>query len=173
MAPQYLQLPPQPNLAHLKRQAKRIVRDHKAGKADACGTLRRLRRFEGRSDDDILSAPVALHDAQYALALSYGCKSWNALRARVESAREPGRQPGRRLTRGTLWDEIDAVNEAYFWKRPPGKPAREASARFIAGYQGGPGSYAEMFRPDAGFPKTSLPLFIFPIREGSPRRSRG
>lgn len=158
MTPDSLHLPPRPNLAHLKRQAKKLVRDHKAGDVKALGLLRTLRRFEGRTDDEILSAPLALHDAQYALALSYGCESWNALRARVESSRKAEQESAGPLGGGSLYAEVDAVNDAFFWHRPLSGKERSASARFIARFQGGPGSYAGMFRPGEGNAK-ALRLF--------------
>ena len=36
-------------------------------------------RFTGKTDAQILAAKVGLQEAQHALALSYGFKSWQAL----------------------------------------------------------------------------------------------
>ena len=86
-------LPPKPSLRHLSEQAKDLVKRHGRGDAGVCATLRRLRRFVGAGDADILSADVALHDAQFALAMDYGFGSWAELKAHVA---------GRRQTRGLL-----------------------------------------------------------------------
>ena len=42
---------------------------------------------------------------------------------------------------------VDAVNEAFFLGRLPSKPQRRQAAKWIAGRQGKPGSYADMFAP--------------------------
>ena len=41
--------------------------------------LRNLGRFDHASDEQVLTADLALHEAQYALALEYGFSSWDAL----------------------------------------------------------------------------------------------
>jgi len=46
--------------------------------------LRKLRQFTSANNATILSKPLALHEAQYALAISYGFASWNALKRYVE-----------------------------------------------------------------------------------------
>jgi hypothetical protein len=53
-----------------------------------------------------------------------------------------------RLVReGSLALSLDAVNEALFLGRPIPRPARVEAATWIAGRQGLPGSYANMFAP--------------------------
>ncbi|MDY7010657.1 MAG: hypothetical protein SVV80_07885 [Planctomycetota bacterium] len=79
-------LPPRPTLEHLKKEAKALLKAHKAGNAKACDTLRLLRRFAKASDEEILSADLALSETQFALAMDYGFKSWDAMKAYVESA---------------------------------------------------------------------------------------
>lgn len=73
-------LPPRPDLAQLKHQAKDLLHAHQRKDASACSVLRRLRRFEGADDSAILAGPLALHEAQYALAMEYGFASWNAMK---------------------------------------------------------------------------------------------
>lgn len=81
-------LPPRPDFTQLKHQAKDLLRAHERKDASACGVLRRLRRFSDKNapadDAAILAAPLALHEAQYALAMEYGFASWNALKRHVE-----------------------------------------------------------------------------------------
>ena len=78
-------LPAKPSLENLKKQAKDLLKAHKKGDADACKTLRLLHRFAKTSDEDTLAADVALHEAQYALAMDYGFENWAELKAFVES----------------------------------------------------------------------------------------
>jgi len=47
----------------------------------------------------------------------------------------------------SLTATLDAVNEAYFYGRPPSRSEREKVAKWISGRQGLPGSYADMFAP--------------------------
>lgn len=83
-------LPPHPNLKQLKHQAKDLLCAHANGEVSICGTLRFLRRFTKASDEEILSADLALNEAQYALATDYGFTSWDALKKHVESMPEGG-----------------------------------------------------------------------------------
>jgi hypothetical protein len=66
-------LPAHPNLDHLRRQARDLLRAANAGDGDA------LRRLEGVSDRLNLSA------AQLAMARAYGFASWPSLKAEVEA----------------------------------------------------------------------------------------
>jgi hypothetical protein len=42
---------------------------------------------------------------------------------------------------------LDALNEAYFFQRPVSESHKEQAAEWVAGRQGKPGSYANMFAP--------------------------
>jgi len=77
-------LPPQPSVETLKKQAKSLLAEHKAGDASCCETLHLHSRFADASDPDILSAKVSLQQVQHALALDYGFEGWTALRAHAE-----------------------------------------------------------------------------------------
>jgi len=104
-------LPPDSNLEQLRKQAKDLLKSHNAGKPEVCGTLRLLRRFRQASDEKILSSDLALNEAQFALAMSYGFKSWPELKRHVESTRagesvvETVRDSGGTLLKG--YEEID------------------------------------------------------------------
>ena len=77
-------LPAGASLEALKKQAKAILNAHRSGDAAACcRTLARLKQLQGRSDEEILAGRVSLVEAQYALALDYGLRSWSDLKARV------------------------------------------------------------------------------------------
>lgn len=69
-------LPTNPSLEQLSNQAKDLLKDHKQGEASCCRVLGKLKQFEEKSDADILAGTVSLVEAQYALAMHYGFKSW-------------------------------------------------------------------------------------------------
>lgn len=77
-------LPPHPNLVHLKKQARALLRAHGQRQQDVCPVLRHLKRFTDASVDEILTADVTLTDVQFALAMEYGFSSWTTLKAYVE-----------------------------------------------------------------------------------------
>ena len=59
------QLPPQPNLEQLKKQAKDLLRAHQAHNADVCQRIQRVHpRLTASSEVDILNADLTLRDAQ-------------------------------------------------------------------------------------------------------------
>lgn len=80
-------LPPRPSLAQLKHQAKDLRIDARERESKALATLRQLRRFSDASEEDIARAPVALSEAQFALALDYGFPGWPELKRHVEALR--------------------------------------------------------------------------------------
>ena len=73
-------LPIQPNLEHLKNEAKSLLKAHDAGDPSACPVLRKLRRFASADDAAVLAAAVTLTETQFALAQDYEFKSWDELR---------------------------------------------------------------------------------------------
>ncbi len=73
----------QPSLQHLRKEAKALLRAHRSQDAQTCESLRLLRRFHNASDPTILSATVALHEVQFALAMDYGFETWASLKAHV------------------------------------------------------------------------------------------
>ncbi|HUE23585.1 MAG TPA: ankyrin repeat domain-containing protein [Bryobacteraceae bacterium] len=72
-------LPPQPSLEQLRKQAKDLLEEYRAGQAAA---IAEVRRFELHPDP----AAFALHDAQRVLARAYGFESWSKLKAFVDGA---------------------------------------------------------------------------------------
>lgn len=154
-------LPSHPDLTHLKHQAKRLLRAHHDGRTDACNVLRHLHRFADKDDKQILAAPLALHEAQYALAMEYEFSSWPALQAHVKALpKVDPDQPGESLVNPTsLWATIDAVNEACFAGRRLTRMQRQEAAAFIAERQGKPGSYGRMFAPMDGEVTNGLRVF--------------
>lgn len=76
-------LGPEPNLDHLKNEAKSLHKAHRRRDPEVCAVLRHVRRFRDASDEDILSADVRLTEVQFALAADYGFRSWPELRSVV------------------------------------------------------------------------------------------
>jgi len=78
-------LPSNPNLDHLKHQAKDLFKDH-AGRNP--GLAQRIREFHPRfnraTDAEIFDAALSLSDAQLTIAREYGFPSWTRLKRHIE-----------------------------------------------------------------------------------------
>jgi len=96
-------LPPQPNLEHLRKQAKDLLRDWQPQRPDA-----------------------QLADAQHAIAREYGFPSWPKLRAHVESLTG---DDGRAAVTGHPFVGTWIANLAES-KRHPANPFRSAALEF-------------------------------------------
>lgn len=80
-------LPDRPNLDHLKKQAKDLIRRWRARDPEAFARLRRaLPAAAARSDAEIAALGLRLHDAQSCVARDHGFASWTDL-ARYVAAR--------------------------------------------------------------------------------------
>jgi hypothetical protein len=81
-------LPENPNLKHLKYQAKDLLKGHAARDA---AVAQRIREFHPRwgkaSDSEISAARLTLSDAQLVVAREYGFASWARLKRRIEKPR--------------------------------------------------------------------------------------
>ena len=80
-------LPVRPALEQVKKQAKELLHSHKSGDPQSCEILKRLKRFSDTSDAEILKTPIALHEAQYAIALLYGFDSWAKMKKAIDQKR--------------------------------------------------------------------------------------
>ena len=76
-------LPEQPNLRHLKNQAKAILKSHSQGDLSICNVLRLVPRLSELPDLELLAAKVSLQEVQHALAKSYGFAAWDELKTDV------------------------------------------------------------------------------------------
>src|SRR5690349_24274519 len=73
------------NLDHLKKQAKELIRLYRSRDPAAMARFRdALPAAAGRSDEDISSAQLRLHDAQSCIAREHGFASWPDLKLYVE-----------------------------------------------------------------------------------------
>jgi hypothetical protein len=78
-------LPANPNLDHLKYQAKDLLKEHRAHIPAAAQRIREfLPRFSRATDADIFGAHLSLSDAQLAIAREYGFSSWTRLKTHIE-----------------------------------------------------------------------------------------
>jgi hypothetical protein len=78
-------LPSNPNLDHLKYQAKDLLRDHAARRPDAAQKIREFHpRFSAAADPEIFNARLNLSDAQLTIARESGFPSWPRLKRHIE-----------------------------------------------------------------------------------------
>lgn len=79
-------LPPNPNLDHLKYQAKDLLRGLAARHPSVVQQIREFHPdFSNASDAEIFNATLSLSAAQLTIARAYGFPSWPRLKAHVES----------------------------------------------------------------------------------------
>jgi catechol 2,3-dioxygenase-like lactoylglutathione lyase family enzyme len=86
------------DLENLRKRAKQVVRQHRAGLVTVAERIRRgLPRFAAMTDSEVLGAPFALHDAQQLIASELGFATW------ADLTQAPAR-PGPRLpAAATQW----------------------------------------------------------------------
>lgn len=78
-------LPASPDLSHLKKQAKNLLRDARAGEVAALQRfIEALPAARGATVAALATRDLALHDAQSVVAREYGFASWVELRRHVE-----------------------------------------------------------------------------------------
>jgi ankyrin repeat protein len=79
------QLPASPNLSHLKKQAKELLRSFRRGDPEAFRrVVDSLPSGQGLDPARIASRPFQLHDAQSCVSREYGFPSWTQLKEFVE-----------------------------------------------------------------------------------------
>ncbi len=79
-------LPLNADFTQLKKQAKDLLKAHRAGDTEACRTLRLVPRLSEMTDEQVLAADVGLQEAQHALAKDYGFATWAELKGMFETA---------------------------------------------------------------------------------------
>ncbi len=81
-------LPNNPDLQHLKYQAKDLLKEHAAHSAAVAQRIREFHpRWANASDEAIFAAKLSLSDAQLAIARECGFASWTRLKRRIEQPR--------------------------------------------------------------------------------------
>ena len=80
------QFPSNPDLNHLKYQAKDLLKGLAAHDRGVAQRIREFNpRFKNATDAEIFDSALRLSDAQFTIAREYGFKSWVRLKAHVES----------------------------------------------------------------------------------------
>jgi hypothetical protein len=78
-------LPSNPNLDHLKYQAKDLLKEHAARDAGAAQRIREFHpRYHRATDAEIFAARLKLTDAQLTIAREAGFQSWARLKRHIE-----------------------------------------------------------------------------------------
>jgi hypothetical protein len=78
-------LPSNPNLDHLKYQAKDLLKEHAARNLGTAQKIREFHpRFHGATDHEIFDSKLSLTDAQLTIAREYGFPGWARLKAHIE-----------------------------------------------------------------------------------------
>lgn len=84
-------LPPNPNLDHLRYQAKDLLKEHAALGASAAQRMREFHpRFPGATDAVIFAARLKLSDAQLTIARESGFQSWASLKRHIDTPARAG-----------------------------------------------------------------------------------
>ncbi|HKT86919.1 MAG TPA: ankyrin repeat domain-containing protein [Candidatus Sulfotelmatobacter sp.] len=80
------QLPPNPSLEQLKKQAKSLLKRQQAADPEALSRIRENHpRYKNLSEKAIATSPFALADAQLVIAIEYGFSSWSRLQSHVKT----------------------------------------------------------------------------------------
>jgi ankyrin repeat protein len=80
------QLPPNPSLEQLKKQAKSLLKGQQAADSEALTRIRENHpRWKKLSEKQVPAAPFALADAQLVIANEYGFASWSKLQSHVKT----------------------------------------------------------------------------------------
>jgi hypothetical protein len=97
-------LPDRLNLDHLKKQAKELIRLYRSRDPAATARFRNaLPATAGRSDDDISSLGLRLHDAQSCIAREHGFVSWPDLKRYMEVQSAAQKE---RAVRALHWSQL-------------------------------------------------------------------
>jgi hypothetical protein len=137
-------LPTAPNLEHLKKQAKDLRKSHRNRNPECCEALRLLRGFANSADEEIFDSKLSLNEAQMAVALDYGFKSWGDLKKHVLGRTENtkylhihcGDSSAQSLRNSSVPGDVKVWREIYIEGPVPGNEPNEefckARARFIS-----------------------------------------
>ena len=124
----------QPNLDHLKREAKRLLKDVRSNDPGAIALLRVLSQYH-RADDETIASAATLLETQLALARDYGFSGWLEMKEFVES-RTPTLGKVRPVLRIGPFEEALAhyrdwlgFNLDWDWFEAPGEPVIAAFSR--------------------------------------------
>ena len=91
------------NLDNLKKQAKLLVRWHRAGNYSVGGRIRNLPRYRNLTDVEALALKFPLSEAQEIIALEAGYENWSALKSGFSTMPKQARPvPASPMLKGAL-----------------------------------------------------------------------
>jgi catechol 2,3-dioxygenase-like lactoylglutathione lyase family enzyme len=91
------------NLDNLKKQAKLLVRWHRAGNYSVGGRIRKLPRYRNLTDVEALALKFPLSEAQEIIALEAGYENWAALKSALSTMPKQARPvPASPMLKGAL-----------------------------------------------------------------------
>ncbi len=130
-------LPARPSLEQLRKQAKELLQDYRAGATDAAD---RFNSIIPRLADPTPSGSVTLADAQFVMAREYGFESWAKLVHHVEAIRPENRleQYGRlaedlvKAYNSADPEALQRLNDAYLSSFTPDQLRANVQKRLIA-----------------------------------------
>ena len=133
-------LPARPSLEQLRKQAKELLRDFRAGDWAA---VRRLSAVIPRLTDPAHPDPVTLADAQFTLAREYGFENWAKLAHHVEAITPSGLEQFERLAKelasayttgaATAIREINwDYGTSFVWDHDPAQMQRRLSSWYAS-----------------------------------------
>lgn len=83
-------LPPNANLDHLKKQARKLLQAFQAGDPNALIRVKSvLSKFAKRSNSDMQNVPLTLRECQQTIAREYGFTSWQKMSETIQSDKRP------------------------------------------------------------------------------------
>jgi hypothetical protein len=104
-------LPPNPNLDHLKYQAKDLLKEHAASDAGAAQRIREFHpRFSRATDAEIFAVWLKLSDAQLTIARESGFPSWPRLKKHVEKPGDLDLPPHERIEDPVFRRAVDLID---------------------------------------------------------------
>ncbi len=90
------------NFDNLRKQAKLLVRWHRAGNYSVGGRIRSLPRYRNLTDVEALALKFPLSEAQEIIALESGYASWAALKSGLSTMEEQAQNLAGPVLRGAL-----------------------------------------------------------------------
>ncbi|NKB67198.1 MAG: hypothetical protein GKR89_09065 [Candidatus Latescibacteria bacterium] len=100
------QLPPQPSLEQFKKQAKDLLKAHRAATSAALARIKGHHpNFSSRTPEQIGAADFSLQEAQFVIAREYGFDSWPKL---VQAVSEPS---GPAISGGSFIEALDLIGQ--------------------------------------------------------------
>ena len=145
-------LPERPNLGHLRKQAKELLRQYRANDPAALAAFRQyLPAAKDKSAAALNSVPLGLRDAQSCIARQYGFPSWPELKHYVEGLRlgdveTSTATEAEKMARG----RYDRAQRAYEQARPRTAVPFESNNfdKYVGYYQlaHSPGKFTHIFR---------------------------